>query len=240
MKPDQKPMRLQVFMARCGIASRRRSEQLISDGRIRINGTVVREMGTKVENDDVVTYNGKPISLEKSYRYLALNKPRGYLCANSDSFGRPLVVSLVANQFHERLYTIGRLDLESSGLIFLTNDGDFAQKISHPSSCIEKEYLVESVKPVPSSIFEEFKKGISFEGVDYRIKHYDIHTSKKATLTLEEGKNREIRNLFSAKRVKIRRIHRIRIGSVKIGTLKPGEFRSLTAREVRWFTNKTK
>ncbi len=141
MDKTNKEMRLQVFMAHSGLASRRKCELLISEGNVKVNGTVITQMGYRVSDNDIVTYMGKVLSINRSKIYLALNKPSLYLCSNSDPQGRPLAVELINKDFQERLYNVGRLDYLSTGLIFFTNDGDFTKTVAHPSSGIEKEYV---------------------------------------------------------------------------------------------------
>ncbi len=142
-------IRLQAFLAHCGVASRRASEKIILDGRVSVNGSVVTELGTKVKSDDKVLVDGKEIHLEEAKRYVLLNKPAGYVCSQSDEKGRSVAVDLLKEKYSERLYNVGRLDMFSHGAIIFTNDGDFAAKLSHPSAEIEKEYVVESTLPLP-------------------------------------------------------------------------------------------
>jgi 23S rRNA pseudouridine2605 synthase len=225
-------VRLQAFLAHCGIASRRASEEIILAGRVRVNGRVVTELGTKTRNGDVVEVDGKSIRPEFRKRYLALHKPEGYICSASDPQGRPLAKDLLPASVTERVYNIGRLDLRSSGLIIFTNDGDFAAKVSHPSAEIEKEYLVESTVPVPDKLFEDFKRGIEIDGVLYRCSDIERLGGKSLRVVLIEGKNREIRRVFTAFRLHAKRLHRVRIGRVHIGNLKEAESRELTKEEI--------
>ena len=147
-------IRLQAFLAHCGVASRRASEKIILDGRVSVNGDVVTELGTKVSPSDKVLVDGKEIHLEESKRYVLLNKPLGYVCSQSDEKGRPIAVDLLKSKYKERLYNVGRLDMFSHGAIIFTNDGDFAAKLSHPSAEIEKEYLVETSFALPRYLAE--------------------------------------------------------------------------------------
>ena len=139
--PDNKnteQTRLQAYLAHCGVASRRASEQIIIDGRVTVNGSVVTELGTKVSAEDKVCVDGKPVHLEKRKCYVLLNKPAGFVCSASDEKGRQVAADLLRDSYKERLYNVGRLDMYSKGMILFTNDGDFAAKLSHPSSQIEK------------------------------------------------------------------------------------------------------
>ena len=226
-------VRLQVFLAHSGVASRRASEKIILDGRVSVNGTVVTELGTKVSEKDKILVDGKPVSLEEKKRYVLLNKPLGVVCSQSDEKGRPCAVDLLREKYSERLYNVGRLDMFSHGALIFTNDGDFAAKLSHPSAEIEKEYLVESSLPLPRYLAEDFRKGIRVDGVFYKAKDAQEINSHKMRVVLIEGKNREIRRVFENAGVSIRNLCRIRIGNVLLGELNPGEFRDLTESEVR-------
>ena len=148
LKPQKEETRLQAFLAHCGVASRRACEQIILDGRVSVNGTVVTELGTKVRDGDAVTVDGKPVKLEARKCYVLLNKPAGFVCSASDEKGRQVAADLLKDSYKERLYNVGRLDMYSKGMILFTNDGDFAAKLSHPSSQIEKEYIVETSQDV--------------------------------------------------------------------------------------------
>ncbi|MEM5947729.1 pseudouridine synthase [Spirochaetia bacterium 38H-sp] len=235
---DKKKLRLQVFLAKAGLGSRRHCESLIEEGRVAVNGETVQQQGITVNPDsDTITLDGKKVRIEKNKIYIALHKPPGYMCSHRDDKGRPLIYQLVSPIIKERLFTVGRLDFLSSGLILLTNDGDFADKIMHPSGCIEKEYLVETKKPVEKTFLDKYKKGIYIKGIKYTLKRYKWYGPNKFALILEEGKNREIRNILHAWNIPVARLHRIRIGPVQLATLRPGEFRKLTEREIKGLIN---
>ena len=151
-------IRLQAFLAHCGVASRRASEQIILDGRVAVNGTIVTELGTKVTDDDTVTVDGNQVFLEEKKRYILLNKPAGFVCSSSDEKGRQVAADLLKDSYKERLYNVGRLDMYSKGMILFTNDGDFAKILSHPSSQLEKEYIVETSQDVPEAFPERFER----------------------------------------------------------------------------------
>ena len=230
-------MRLQHFLAKCGVASRRASEKFILDGRVSVNGEVIRTLGTKVERDDEIAVDGKKIAFEEHKRYVLLNKPAGYICSAYDERGRPLAVDLIKSNYTERLFNVGRLDMFSSGLIIFTNDGDFAARLSHPSAEIEKEYMVETNLPIPRDFVQRFTKGIRIENVFYRCKVAQEINSHKISITLIEGKNREIRRVFESMEIGIRHLKRIRIGNIAINGLKEAEFRDLVAQEVSGLLN---
>ncbi|MCR5125362.1 MAG: rRNA pseudouridine synthase [Treponema sp.] len=225
-------IRLQAFLAHCGVASRRACEKIIIDGRVSVNGNVVTELGLKVSDSDVVAVDGKEVLPEIEKRYVLLNKPAGYVCSQSDEQGRPVAVDLLKDSFSERLYNVGRLDMFSTGAIIFTNDGDFAAKLSHPSAEVEKEYIVESSLPLPRNLAENFKKGIRVDDVFYKAKDASELNSHKMRVVLVEGKNREIRRVFDAAGVAIRSLQRVRIGNLLLGNLGTGEFRTLSDFEV--------
>jgi 23S rRNA pseudouridine2605 synthase len=224
-------VRLQVFLARAGVASRRAGEKLILEGRVSVNGEAVTALGTKVLPGDSVCLDGKPVTPEETKRYVLLNKPSGAVCTLSDEKDRPTAADILRNRFPERLYNVGRLDMYSSGLIIFTNDGDFAARISHPSSGIEKEYIVETSLPMPRSLCESYARGVRIDGVFYRARKADELTPRKCRIVLVEGKNREIRRVFEHFDCRIKRLTRIRIGCLGISGLYEGDFRELTAAE---------
>lgn len=233
-------LRLQVFLARCGIASRRKCEEFIKEGRVSVDGEIVSELGTKVAQDAKVCFDGKPVTPEEKKVYVLLNKPKGYLCSLRDDFSRPLAVDLLKESFSERLYNVGRLDLYSSGAIIFTNDGEFAKIISHPSSEIEKEYFVETVFPFDEKILKEFMSGVEVDGIVYKCKAAKKLSSKKMMITLIEGKNREIRNVLKHFNVKIRQLTRLRIGNIELDGLPYGKFRELKKEEIKALLNLAK
>jgi len=230
-------LRLQVYLARCGLGSRRYCETLITADRVKVNGHPAI-LGCKVKSSDRVTLDNKTIHLERQKIYLAINKPRGYVCSNSDPQGRPLAGDLVKDSVRERLFHVGRLDINSSGLIFYTNDGDFSRLISHPSAGIEKEYLIEARAEIPEDMLSNWQEGIRLEGELLRLKKYAYKSPQKVMLILDQGRNREIRRVFLHYAVDLKRIHRVRIGCVRLAKLPSRGFRFLSRKEVDWFLHK--
>jgi 23S rRNA pseudouridine2605 synthase len=230
----EKSLRLQAYMAKCGAASRRASEELILAGRVKVNGKTINQLGTKVESGDVVMLDGKELRLETQFHYLVLHKPPMFICSNSDPQGRSLAIDLLPKT-GERLYNVGRLDYRSSGLIIFTNDGAFTEKVSHPRAEIEKEYLVISTVTIHDYVIEAFQNGVEVDDVLYKAKKIERIGSGDKTIkvTLIEGKIREIRRVFSHFRLHPEILQRIRIGPVKIGDLEEGESRPLTNEELR-------
>ena len=226
-------VRLQAFLAHCGVASRRASEQIILDGRVAVNGIVVTELGSKVTAGDTVTVDGNQVYLEEKKRYVMLNKPAGFVCSASDEKGRQVAADLLRDAYKERLYNVGRLDMYSKGMILFTNDGEFARILSHPSSQLEKEYIVETSQDIPEDFPERFERGIRVDNVFYKCKRCEILKPRKVKIVLIEGKNREIRTVLEAAGIGTRSLVRVRIGNVHLNELKPGEHRDLTDREVQ-------
>lgn len=226
-------IRLQVYLSHCGVASRRTCEAIILSGRVSVNGSKVDRLGTKVKLNDEVCLDGKPIKLENEKRYVLLNKPAGYVCSSSDEKGRLEAYSLIKNNYKERLYNVGRLDMMSSGALLFTNDGEACAYLEHPSSQIEKEYVVETIFPFNNDVLEAFMKGIRIDGVFYKAKDVSRLGKCKLRIILIEGKNREIRNVLKFFEIKIKTLTRIRIGNVRLGSLMEGDSRELSPLEIR-------
>lgn len=225
-------IRLQAYLAQCGIASRRACEDYITAGRVKINGEVKTELGVRVFSGDAVLFDDKPVLPEAQKHYVMLNKPTGYVCSMSDPQGRSLAVDLIKPYYEERLYNVGRLDYFSSGLILFTNDGAFTKKVGHPSSGLEKEYYVVCSLPIPDSVLYDFCEGVDIEGEKYKAVKVSRIDNYSATVTLVEGKNREIRKVFAHYDLYPKILRRIRFGSLLLDDLKEGQSRSLTEKEV--------
>jgi 23S rRNA pseudouridine2605 synthase len=228
-------LRLQVYLARCGLGSRRACELLITQGRIQVNGHAVTRLGEKVSPSDRVTMDNRKVAPARTQVYIALHKPPGFLCANTDPQGRPVARTLFSSAIKERLFHVGRLDFLSSGLILYTNDGAFSKVASHPRSQVEKEYLVETGRVIEEDFLRRYQKGMRVGDVTYRCKSYRLRGPHSAIITLTEGKNREIRNVFASRNIRLKRVHRVRIGPITLRGIPAGHFRRLTEREVRWF-----
>lgn len=225
-------VRLQKYLASLGYGSRRKCEEFISAGIVKVNGEIA-ELGTKVNpNIDKVEIEEQVVKDERStYVYIMLNKPRGYITSlkQSDS-NSPLVTDLI-NGFG-RVYPVGRLDKDSSGLLLLTNDGDFAFKLTHPSFNKEKEYIVTTKDLFPNSGVEKFKKGINIDGRKTFPASCRKTGSNSFSITLKEGRNRQIRKMVQKIGNSVDTLHRVRVKNLKLGDLKSGSFRELTKKEV--------
>lgn len=232
---EDKKIRLQKYMADCGIASRRKCEELISAGEVTVNGKVA-QLGAKVDLvRDKVVYQGRTISVQQPQKkYIMLNKPRGYIAAASDDRGRSTVVELVGVE--ERVYPVGRLDYNTEGLLFLTNDGDFAYALTHPSRQIEKGYeVVVSGKVTPSQV-ERLTRPFDLDGYTTHGARVTVTEEKENKTTLyigiSEGRNRQVRRMCEQTGLLIRRLRRISVGNVLLGDLPVGHWRYLSRREV--------
>jgi len=229
-------VRLQKFLADAGVASRRAGEQIIVEGRVTVNGGIVRELGSKVDPEqDRVLVDGRPIKARRKL-YVALNKPRGYICSRTDPEGRPLVSDLLPREWAS-LQTVGRLDYNSEGLIFLTNDGDFALHLTHPRYGVRKKYLVTVEGRVEPRMLASMIQGVYHDGEKLRAERAHIIRggSKISVVELElsEGKNREVRRLFETQRLTVTRLERVQIGRIRLAELPQGKWRVLSEVEVR-------
>jgi 23S rRNA pseudouridine2605 synthase len=226
--------RINKFLAHAGVGSRRHCESLVKGGRVRIDGRVVTELATRVAPDQDVTVDGEPIRAEK-HVYFLVNKPRGYLCTNHDPSRRPLAIDLVP-QINQRVYTVGRLDEDSEGLLLLTNDGDLANHLMHPRYGIEKAYLVlVAGNPSPDDL-KKLLHGVWLAEGHVKARHVKrLKRQGNSTwlrIVLAEGKNREIRRMLAKLGHKVLRLRRIAIGPVQLDTLKRGKARRLTLAEL--------
>lgn len=229
-------IRLQKFLADSGLASRRASEEVITAGRVSVNGQIVRELGAKVDPErDQVAVDGDAVKLRRK-QYVALHKPPGFLCAREDDSGRPLVGELLPREWRH-LYTVGRLDLDSEGLLFLTNDGQFSLRLTHPRYGIPKTYLVTLAGRVEPNVVDQMVRGARDHGDLLKAERARLlSTSNKQSIVevvLREGKNREVRRLCAALGLSVRRLQRLQIGPIKLGELPPGKWRTLTEPEVK-------
>ena len=232
-----KPERLQKFIARCGVASRREAENIILSGRIKVNKKIVTELGTKVDEDnDKVFLDGELIRPEKKLYYIMLNKPKGYVTTVKDEFDRKTVLELVSD-LDARLYPVGRLDYDSEGLLLLTNDGDFAYKMTHPTQHISKKYhaVVEGTADLGHVM--KLRAGVMIDGYLTKPARVEIADVRERTtqlnITISEGKNRQIRRMCEAVGLPVIKLTRVSVGGVSLGNLPKGKWRHLTEAEVK-------
>jgi 23S rRNA pseudouridine2605 synthase len=224
--------RLQKFLAEAGVASRRAAEQFILDGRVAVNGKLVRLLGMKVDPvHDEVTVDGKPVRARRKL-YIALHKPRGCVCSHQDELGRPTIYDLLPKEW-QIVSSVGRLDFNSEGLIFLTNDGQFALRLTHPRYGVRKKYLATIEGTVERELLEKFKRGVFDRGEKLKAERAHLVSRNVVELELAEGKNREIRRLFESQNLLVKKLQRTQIGKIKLGELKPGRWRTLTETEIK-------
>ena len=232
-------VRLQKVLAQAGIASRRACEVLISEGRVEVNSEVVLEQGRRVDPErDVIRVDGARIPPLRRHRYLALNKPRGVVATMDDPEGRRTIADLLDTRQlrNERLFHVGRLDTDSEGLLIMTNDGDLAQRLAHPSYEVPKTYIAEVAGVVSEQTLKRLRRGITLEDGPVRPTSVKIVSSvgdkTLLKITLQEGRNRIVRRTMEAVGHPVRRLSRIGIGPVRLGNMKVGEYRELTREEL--------
>ncbi len=231
-------VRLQKMLADCGVASRRKSEDLIRNGQVKVNGKVA-EIGDKVDPySDKVYVRGKRVTAaaKPKHRYIMLNKPRGYVTTMSDERGRKCIAELITD-IEERVYPIGRLDKDSEGMLLLTNDGEFANHIMHPKKHVNKVYRVTVRPTITEEMIEKLQTGIVLDGRKTAPAQVRVVTKQEGRVVLEivirEGRNRQIRRMCESLGLEVARLKRTAVGTVKLGGLKQGMYRDLSADEVK-------
>lgn len=237
------PIRLQKYLADCGVASRRKAEEMIVDGFVKVNGRKV-ELGKKIiPGKDIVTVNGKTIQQNDEKVYIMLHKPRGYITTMSDEHDRKCVAQLVKD-VGVRVYPVGRLDRESEGLLLFTNDGEFANAITHPKKHIPKVYRVTIRPSITEDDITQLQLGIELDGRMTAPAEVVVIEKQEGRVVLEvtiyEGRNRQIRRMFESLNIEVARLKRISIGGVKLGMLQIGAWRNLDEREIRRLLTATK
>lgn len=232
-----KEERLQKFLANAGIASRRKCEELILDGKIEVNGLVVTELGTKVSEKDIVKYNGEIVKPEEEKVYILLNKPIGYVTTAKDQFNRDTVLDLV--KVNKRIVPVGRLDMYTSGALILTNDGEFVNMLTHPRNEVNKTYNVTLKGFVENEDIQKLQNGVEIdEGYitkPAKVKILKIDEEKKISriqITIHEGRNRQVRKMCETINKKVLALHRSSIENIDLKNLKIGEWRYLTNKEI--------
>lgn len=231
-------IRLQKYMADAGIASRRKCEQYILEGKVQVNNNIVMELGTKINpNKDIIKFNDKEIKRVQKNIYILLNKPIGYVTTVKDQFSRPTVLDLLKG-ISERVIPVGRLDMYTSGALILTNDGDFVYKVTHPKHQIEKTYVATIKGIIDNDSINKLKNGVKIE--DYITKPAKVKILKtdveknisRVQIIIHEGKNREVRKMCEAVGYKVIALHRSKIGKIDVKDLKIGEWRYLSEKEI--------
>jgi 23S rRNA pseudouridine2605 synthase len=236
-------MRLQKYLANSGVASRRKCEELILQGKVEVNGEVVTELGTKVKSNDIVKYNGKIVSPQEEKVYILLNKPIGYVTTVKDQFNRDTVLDLV--KINKRLVPVGRLDMYTSGALILTNDGEFVNKLTHPKNEINKTYNATVAGVITRDEIKQLENGVKIDE-EYvtkpaKVKILKIDEEKNISriqITIHEGKNRQVRKMCEAVGKRVIALHRSKIGNLEVKDLKLGTWRYLKEKEINNLINK--
>jgi len=234
---DHEGVRLQKLMAQAGVASRRVCEEMITEGRVTVNGEVVTELGVRVNPADVIVQvDGMTVQTNDKLVYMAFNKPAGVVSTMEDPDGRPCIKDFLRDSMNERVFHVGRLDVETEGLLLLTNDGELANRLTHPSYEVPKTYLVQVRGPVESGIGAELKKGIRLEDGVSRVDSFKLVDSAPGhvliEVTIHSGKNRIVRRLFEAVGYPVEKLVRVEMGPVRIGSQKQGTVRNLSKVEI--------
>ncbi len=233
-RPDG--VRLQKVLAAAGVASRRAGEQLIAEGRVEVNGRIVAVQGLRVHPDhDVIRVDGQRIPGPRHHVYLAFNKPRGVVTTMNDPEGRPTLTEYLAGR-KERLFHVGRLDVDTEGLLILTNDGEFAHRLAHPSYQVPKTYVAEVAGAVDPATLARLRRPIVLDDGPVRAEHVRLVSTagerSMVRITLHEGRNRIVRRMLDSVGHPVRRLSRIAVGPVRLGNLKPGDLRELDQNEL--------
>ncbi len=228
-------MRLNKYIASAGVCSRRKADELIANGNVKINGAVVREMGAQVEEGDVVSVNGTEIQADAVKVYVAVNKPLGYITSMNDDRDRPTVADLVAD-LPERLFPVGRLDYNTTGLLIMTNDGELTYTLTHPKHEVSKTYIATVAGVLSNARLAKLRRGVDIGGfvtspAQVRVIKQNPR-SAVVEISIHEGKNRQVRKMFAAVGNKVQSLERVAIGDIRLGRLLQGHYRKLTRAEV--------
>lgn len=231
-------VRLQKFLAEAGIASRRKAEELIVMGKVQVNGKVITELGTKIDTQkDIVLYQNKKVEIKQNFVYIMLHKPEGYVTTVKDQFQRPTVMDLLED-VTERVYPVGRLDYDTSGLLLLTNDGDLTYRLTHPKHHIEKTYEAKLFGIPSQQDIVQFRRGITIDGKKTEPAKLEILQKEKKYTTvrivIQEGRNRQVRKMCQAIKHPVAQLKRIGTGTLFLKDLKKGNYRYLTQKEISY------
>ena len=236
-------MRINKFIAQAGIASRRKADELIAAGKVTVNGACLAEPGYDVTEEDVVAVNGQEIQRPEAKVYYMLHKPIGTLTSVSDERGRRTVMDLIPD-VEERVFPVGRLDYNTSGLLFLTNDGELAYGLTHPKHHVAKVYRVRVAGNIPKAKIAQLRKGIDLGDFVTQPARVDVITWNRHSMILEitihEGKNRQVRRMFEAVGYPVQELSRIAVGNIKLGHLKEGHYRKLSKGEIEYLRGEIK
>ena len=236
--------RIQKVIANLGYCSRRKAEELIKEGKVKINGIVVTELGTKVKTSDTIMVENNILDNNKNYEYYILNKPRGVITSTSDEHNRKVVTDLIGTT--TRIYPVGRLDYDTTGILLLTNDGELANKLMHPSSNVEKTYIAKVKGLVTGGSIKTLREGVIIDGkktskAHVKLRSYDKEKNKSIVeLTIHEGRNHQVKNMFKVLGYDVEKLKRTKYANLDLTGLKTGEFRKLSNKEISILYSKIK
>lgn len=230
-------MRINKYLAECGLASRRKCEAFVLDGKVKVNGKLVTELSTEVKNNDFVTVDDVRVQPIKKHVYIIMNKPKGYVCTASDEHGRKTVLDLIKNR-SERIFPVGRLDYDSEGLLILTTDGDLTNRLTHPRNEIPKTYVARIEGEVSDSDLDKLRAGIILDGEKTkkcRIKLLEFKDGfSRFEVVITEGRNRQVRRMFESINKEVVFLKRVAIGELKLSGLDRGQYRELSTQEINY------
>ena len=224
-------IRLNKYIAMCGVSSRRKADELIANGKIKVNGKIISELGFLVDGTEEILYEGKKIKLEENKKYYMLNKPKGYVTTAKEQFNRKSVLDLINST--ERIYPVGRLDMYSEGLLLLTNDGEFTNIITHPKKHIAKTYRVILNKNITEEMIKKLENGVDIGGYITSKAKVNKLKDREIEITIYEGKNRQIRKMCEAIGNIVINLKRVSIGELKLGKLETGKYVELTDKDIQ-------
>jgi pseudouridine synthase len=230
--------RLNKYLASCAVGSRRACDELIKAGRVEVNGSPCINMGTRILSGDHVKVDGKRV-IQREAMIVAFHKPRGFVCTREDELGRETIYNLLPESMHS-LHHVGRLDMDSEGLLILTNDGDLSQQLMHPSKAVEKEYLVTSNQAFENAHLDQFLEGVFTTEGKLKAKSIERLSSRRIKVVLDHGAKRQIRVMFDSLGYQVTKLIRVRIGALWLGDLEPGRWAALNALEVQMLLGNSK
>lgn len=230
-------MRINKYIAQSGISSRRKAEEFVLAGKVKVNGRVVKDLATEIKKNDIVTVEGNKIEPVTERIYLMMHKPKGYICSNSDEHGRKTVIELLSSKYkNDRLFAVGRLDYDTEGLLLLTNDGNMAQRLMHPSFEMPKTYIVKIEGEISSDEIKALTNGIILDGVATKrckVKLLEFADNiSRIEIVITEGRNRQVRRMFETINRQVIFLKRTSIGEIKLGGLTRGTHRELNEKEI--------
>ena len=233
-------MRINKFLALAGLGSRRKVEELVTAGKIKVNGKVVKDLSTDIKDTDIVYFGTKPVKVAQNFVYYKLHKPKGYVTTVEDDKERKTVMDLLPPGV-KRVFPVGRLDYDSEGLLILTNDGDLTYKLTHPKNEVPKTYLVKTEKPINEESLGKLRSGVYVDGVKTKKCNVKlVETNKnysKLHITITEGRNRQVRKMLEAVGNNVDFLKRIKIGDLKLTGLDRGQVRKLNSQEINYLLN---